>query len=140
MDWEFLANVAQVLSLPISIIALFFGGKAMHTVNKNTKNYEVNRNKFVGNRIKNNARATKRSNITNVYNNGLGYGDVNGIVDGKLTEVRPAINTVEELRKILAKNSKYSIPVIWSGSQIEYDAMKKNGEITPEVLYCITED
>jgi len=34
MSLEFWANVATILSLPISIVALFIGGQAIYKVNK----------------------------------------------------------------------------------------------------------
>ena len=148
MDLEFWANIAQILSLPISIIAIFVGGKAINKVNKVLnirKNNEINRNKIIDSKVeknttKNNTRATKHSNIISYTYNGLNYSDVDTIIDNKFEKVKNTINSIEELKKILEKNYKYSIPVIWSGSQIEYDEMKKNGEILSEVIYMINED
>lgn len=34
MDLEFWANIATIISLPISIIALIIGGQAIYKVNK----------------------------------------------------------------------------------------------------------
>lgn len=54
LDLEFWAKIATILSLPISIIALFVGGKAIKKVN----NCE---NKIEGSKIKN---STINQNIT----------------------------------------------------------------------------
>lgn len=49
MDLEFWANIATIISLPISIISLIIGEQAIYKVNKitdNTQNNEINRNKI----------------------------------------------------------------------------------------------
>ena len=49
MNLEFLANIATIISLPVTIISLIIGGKAIYKVNKitdNSQNNEINRNKI----------------------------------------------------------------------------------------------
>ena len=61
MNLEDLANIATIISLPISIIALFVGGQALYKVNKEiniiNKNDETN--------IKENSNQVIKSKINN---------------------------------------------------------------------------
>lgn len=57
MDLEFWANIATIISLPISIIALIIGGQAIYKVNKttdNSQNNEINKNKINNSKINQN--------------------------------------------------------------------------------------
>lgn len=57
MDLEFWANIAQILSLPISVIALFVGGKAISKVNKivdKSKNNEISKSKIIDSKVEQN--------------------------------------------------------------------------------------
>jgi hypothetical protein len=57
MDLEFWANIAQILSLPISLIALFVGGNAISKVNKivdKSKNNDISKNKIIDSKVEQN--------------------------------------------------------------------------------------
>lgn len=52
MDLEFLANIATIISLPISIIAIIVGGTACYKIsvyikNSNNQNNEANENSTI---------------------------------------------------------------------------------------------
>lgn len=57
MDLEFWANIATIISLPISIIALIIGGQAIYKVNNiidNSQKNEINRTKIKNSKINQN--------------------------------------------------------------------------------------
>lgn len=57
MGLEFWANIATIISLPISIIALIIGGQAIYKVNKiidNSQKNEINRIKIKNSKINQN--------------------------------------------------------------------------------------
>lgn len=54
MNLEFWANIATIVSLPISIIALIVGGQAIYKVNKiidNGQKNEINRTKIENSKV-----------------------------------------------------------------------------------------
>lgn len=57
MGLEFWANIAAIISLPISIIALIIGGQSIYKVNKiidNSQKNEINRTKIKNSKINQN--------------------------------------------------------------------------------------
>lgn len=57
MNLEFWANIATIISLPMSIISLIIGGQAIYKVNKITddsQNNEINRNKINNSKVSQN--------------------------------------------------------------------------------------
>lgn len=57
MNLEFWANIATIVSLPMSIISLIIGGQAIYKVNKindNGQNNEINRNKINNSKVNQN--------------------------------------------------------------------------------------
>lgn len=57
MNLEFLANIATIISLPISIVALVIGGQAIYKVNNitdNSQKNEINRTKIKNGKINQN--------------------------------------------------------------------------------------
>lgn len=57
MNLEFLANIATIISLPISIVALVIGGQAIYKVNNitdNSQKNEINRTKIKNSKINQN--------------------------------------------------------------------------------------
>lgn len=62
MDLEFWANIATILSLPISIIALIVGGQAIYKVNKiidNSQKNEIDRTKIKNSKVSQNMQGVK---------------------------------------------------------------------------------
>ena len=57
MNLEFWANIATIISLPISIMALIAGGQAIYKVNKiieNSQNNEISKTKITNSNINQN--------------------------------------------------------------------------------------
>lgn len=57
MDLEFWANIATIISLPISIIALIIGERAIYKINKitnNSQNNEIDRTRITNSNVSQN--------------------------------------------------------------------------------------
>ena len=73
MNLEDLANIATIISLPISIISLFVGGQALYKVNKEiniiNKNNETNTNNTNSQNNQINKSKMKNTTINQAVNN-----------------------------------------------------------------------
>jgi len=85
----------------------------------------------------------KGSTVTQTIQNGASVSEVietvSKVTDQKMMPYMNSLNNLEDVQKILEENSRYSIPVIWSGSQAEYDLMVKDNKTNSSVIYMTTD-
>lgn len=127
---ETLSVVATILGAIGSIL-----GAANFTIYlKKVKKNSINHSKF------------KNSNVDigdKIYNNGATVDQVEKSINERIKyEKEPygiSLDKLKELAPTLEKDKRYFIPVVWVGTQAEYEELRKNGKALDEVMY-ITPD
>lgn len=93
--------------------------------------------------IRNTVKTGKGSTVTQTIQNGASISEVieavSNVTDQKMMPYMNSLNNLEDVQNILVENSGYSIPVIWSGSHVDYDLMVKENKTHPSVIYMIND-
>ena len=124
MDATTLNTIVGIVGIIVGVIGIVvgvIGWKSLETV----KNI-------------NNIKTGKQSTVNQAIYNGMTYTDVKQIVTDEIKPFSSAIRNIDELQNILEKNNGYRIPVMWYGTQEEYDNLSANKEILKDVVYMIT--
>ena len=124
MDATTLNTIVGVIGIIVGIIGAIvgvIGWKSLETV-KNINKIKVG----------------KQSTVNQAIYNGMTYTDVKQLVTDEIKPFSSVINNIDDLQKILEKNNGYRIPVMWFGTQEEYNKLLANREIIDDVVYMIT--
>lgn len=73
---------------------------------------------------------------TQINNNGMKPADVIDIMQNITKPYSGVINNLKDLQNVLAKNSRYAVPVVWCGIQEEYDKLEHKDD---GVYYMVRE-
>lgn len=83
--------------------------------------------------------ASKDSHVKSVVYNGMTYSEVQSAIDNKMLQYAPVINSLESLESILKKNEQYSVPIMWRGTQAEFNSIQAEGRVDNGVFYIVME-
>lgn len=125
MDATFINTFVGIISIIVGLIGIFvgiIGWNSLQTVKSINK-----------------IKVGKQSTVMQEIHNGISYSDVINIVDSKMDTYANSIRSIDELQVILEENEKYTIPVICSLSEAEYERMKQDGMINSKVMYLISD-
>ena len=124
----------SIIATILGAIGALFGAVNLRIYFKKIKKNNVTRSNF------------KNSNVDigdKIYNNGATVDQVEKSINERIKyEKEPygvSLDRLKELAPTLEKDKRYFIPIVWVGTQAEYDEIRKNGKALNEVMY-ITPD
>ena len=130
MDATMLNTVVGIIGSFVGVIGIIVGLVGLKSL-------------AVAQSIKNGSIKGNGNTVHQEINNGPSMEDVlkstNIVFDSKMGPYTTALNSLEDVQHILAQNQKYSIPVIWVGSQKEYDDLAKEQKNNPNVVYFVND-
>lgn len=122
---EFLSIIATVLGAIGSIL----GGVSLTIYSKKIKKNNINRSKINNSNV----------DIGDKIYSGATVDQVEKCINERIEfERKPfgvSLDRLKELTPIFEKDKKYFIPVVWVGSQSEYEEKVKNDECLNDVMY-----
>ena len=125
MDIIMLNTIVGIVRSVVGIIGIIIGiigGISLHSA------------KFLTN-----IKAYDSSNVKYINYNGMKFSDMVASINEYMKPYGSSINSIKELEKMLKQNSKYFIPIIWQGTQGEFDKINNEHKIHNGVLYLVVE-
>ncbi len=119
----------SVIATLLGALGSILGAANLYVNINNSKKNNANRNKFRNSNV----------DIGDKYYSGATVDQVEKSINERIKyEKEPyglSLDRLKELAPTLEKDKRYFIPVVWVGTQAEYEEIRKNGKALNEVMY-----
>lgn len=117
-----IVGITGIIVAIIGIVVGIIGGISLHKASFKAK-----------------IKASDNSNVNYVNYNGMTYPDVVVAVNEHMKQYSTTMGSIKELEEVLNQNKQYAIPLVWVGTQDEYDQINSEHKIYNGVMYLVVE-
>lgn len=137
MDPTSLNTLVGIIGTVVGIIGIVTGSIGIYslkTVNKIT-NKTTNRMK-----VKKTKGTVQQAEIIEIVNNGASYQDIEYMADKNSSEKIRKLTKVADIERLVEKDPRYVIPLLWRGTEKEYEELIKENKIVDNAQYALYEE
>ena len=130
MDPTSLNTLVGIIGIIVGIIGIVTGSIGIYSL----KTVKKMKNKMSAKNTNGNVQQA------GVINNGASYQDMEYMADKKSSEVVRKFTKVSEIEKLVEEDPRYIIPLLWRGTEKEYEELIKENKIIDNAQYALYEE
>ena len=131
MDPTSLNTIVGIVGIVVGIIGVVTGSIGIYSL----KTVNKMKNKMTAKKTNGNV---QQAGIIN--NNGASYQDIEYVADKNSSEKIRKLTKVADIEKLVNEDPRYVIPLLWRGTEKEYEELLKQNKIVDNAQYALYEE
>ena len=130
MDPTSLNTIVGIVGIVVGIIGIVTGSIGIYSL----KTVNKMKNKMTAKNTNGNVQQA------GIINNGARFQDIEYVADKNSSEKIRKLTKVADIEKLVNEDSRYIIPLLWRGTEKEYEELIKENKIVDNAQYALYEE